>query len=80
MAGAGSVAGAVSVTGAVVRDTPGGGLNCPAGNVVSCSSATAGACPAAPSPILISDLTAGVALGTLPLGAVVTLSFSCTVP
>ncbi|ALN64045.1 hypothetical protein GLA29479_3191 [Lysobacter antibioticus] len=71
--------GPVSVTGAVVRDTPGGGLNCPAGNVVSCSSATAGACPAAPSPILMSDLTAGVALGTLPLGAVVTLSFSCTV-
>ena len=71
--------GPVSVTGAVVRDTPGGGLNCPAGNVVSCSSATAGACPSSPSPILMSDLTAGVALGTLPLGAVVTLSFSCTV-
>ncbi|WP_223619310.1 GEVED domain-containing protein [Lysobacter sp. ESA13C] len=72
--------GPVSVTGAIVQDTPVSGLNCPAGNVVSCSSATAGACPAAPSPILISDLTAGVALGTLPLGAVVMLSFSCTVP
>ncbi|ALN66040.1 conserved repeat domain protein [Lysobacter antibioticus] len=71
--------GPVSVTGAVVRDTPGAGLNCPAGNAVSCSSATAGACPSSPSPILMSDLTAGVALGTLPLGAVVTLSFSCTV-
>ncbi|MGO1001534.1 prealbumin-like fold domain-containing protein [Lysobacter sp. CA196] len=72
--------GPVSVTGAIVQDTPVNGLNCPAGNVVSCSSATAGACPAAPSPILMSDLTAGVALGTLPVGAVATLSFSCTVP
>jgi uncharacterized repeat protein (TIGR01451 family) len=72
--------GPVPVTGAIVRDTPVSGLNCPAGNVVSCSSATAGACPASPSPILVGDLSAGVALGSLPVGAVATLSFSCTVP
>jgi len=71
--------GPVSVTGAVVRDAPGSGLNCPAGNVVTCSSATAGACPTSPSPILISDLAAGVAMGAMPVGAVATLSFSCTV-
>ncbi|MGO1001533.1 prealbumin-like fold domain-containing protein [Lysobacter sp. CA196] len=71
--------GPVSVTGAVVRDTPGTGLNCPSGNVVSCSSATVGACPGAPNPILMSDLSAGVSLGTMPLGTAVTLSFSCTV-
>ncbi|WP_031374274.1 prealbumin-like fold domain-containing protein [Lysobacter antibioticus] len=68
--------GPVSVTGAVVRDTPGAGLNCPSGNVVSCSSVPAGACP---GPILMSDLTAGVPLGTLSVGTVATLTFSCTV-
>ncbi|ALN64044.1 hypothetical protein GLA29479_3190 [Lysobacter antibioticus] len=71
--------GPVSVTGAVVRDTPGAGLNCPSGNLVSCSSVPAGACPGAPSPILMSDLTAGVPLGTLSVGTVATLTFSCTV-
>ncbi|MGO1001535.1 prealbumin-like fold domain-containing protein [Lysobacter sp. CA196] len=71
--------GPVSVTGAIVRDAPGSGLNCPAGNVVTCSSATAGACPTSPSPILISDLATGVAMGAMPVGAVATFSFSCTV-
>ncbi|MBX9403909.1 DUF11 domain-containing protein [Lysobacter sp. BMK333-48F3] len=71
--------GPVAVTGALVQDTPGTGLNCPAGNTVTCSSATAGACPTTPSPILISHLTAGLALGTLPVGANLSLVFSCTV-
>lgn len=71
--------GPVAVTGALVQDAPGAGLNCPAGNTVTCSSATAGACPTTPSPILISHLSAGLALGTLPVGANLSLVFSCTV-
>ncbi|WP_363797780.1 GEVED domain-containing protein [Lysobacter firmicutimachus] len=71
--------GPVAVTGALVQDTPGAGLNCPSGNTVTCSSATAGACPTTPSPILISHLSAGLALGTLPVGANLSLVFSCTV-
>lgn len=65
---------ATDVTGAVVRDTPQAGLNCPAGNAVTCSGA---ACPG--GAITVGDLANGVTLGLLAAGANATLEFSCTV-
>ena len=65
---------AADVTGAVVRDTPQAGLNCPAGNAVTCSGA---ACSSAA--ITVGDLANGVTLGLLAAGASATLEFSCTV-
>ena len=65
---------------AVITDTPGAGITCPAANVVTCASPAAGACPA--GPLTVADLTAGVALGTLPATAgsnTVTFTFNCTV-
>jgi uncharacterized repeat protein (TIGR01451 family) len=69
-----------SVTGAVVSDTPSAGLTCPPANAVTCTSPAAGACPA--GPLTVANLTAGIALGTLPATAgsnTVTFTFSCTV-
>ncbi|MBN7137152.1 hypothetical protein A7A76_20675 [Lysobacter enzymogenes] len=65
---------ATDVTGAVVRDTPQAGLNCPAGNAVTCTGA---ACPG--TAITVGDLASGVTLGLLAAGATATLEFSCTV-
>ncbi|ROU04658.1 hypothetical protein D9T17_22700 [Lysobacter enzymogenes] len=65
---------AADVTGAVVRDTPQAGLNCPAGNAVTCSGA---ACPG--TAITVGDLANGVTLGLLAAGASATLEFSCAV-
>ncbi|MET4730517.1 hypothetical protein ABIE09_004336 [Lysobacter enzymogenes] len=65
---------AADVTGAVVRDTPQAGLNCPAGNAVTCSGA---ACPG--TAITVGDLANGVSLGLLAAGESATLEFSCTV-
>jgi uncharacterized repeat protein (TIGR01451 family) len=65
---------------AVISDTPGAGLTCPAANVVTCTSAAAGACPA--GPLTVANLAAGITLGTLPATAgsnTATFSFSCTV-
>lgn len=65
---------------AVISDTPGAGITCPAANVVTCASPTVGACPA--GPLTVADLTAGVTLGTLPatVGSnTVTFTFSCSV-
>lgn len=65
---------------AVISDTPGAGITCPAANVVTCASPTVGACPA--GPLTVANLTAGVVLGTLPatVGSnTVTFTFSCTV-
>jgi len=65
---------------AVITDTPGAGITCPAANVVTCASPAAGACPA--GPLTVANLTAGVALGTLPATAgsnTVTFTFNCTV-
>lgn len=69
-----------AVAGAVVRDTPnsptGTGLSCPPANAVACTPAAA--CPAGTT---VGDLTstAGVALGSIANGGVVTLSFTCNV-
>lgn len=65
------------VNGAVVKDVlPGAPLNCPSSGAVACSGPV-GACP---SSATISQLTgAGVTLGALANGAVVTLSFTCNV-
>ena len=70
-----------AVTGAVIRDTPGAGLTCPAANVVTCTSTAApSACPG--GALTVAGLAAGVTLGTLPAiagGNTATFSFSCTV-
>lgn len=67
--------GPASATGAVVRDTPQGALDCPAGNTVSCSGP---GCPA--SAQTVGTLTGtGITLGTLTAGQSVTLTFSCNV-
>ncbi|RDZ28782.1 beta strand repeat-containing protein [Lysobacter silvisoli] len=66
--------GAQAVIGAVVRDAPQAGLNCPAGNVVTCSGV---ACPG--GAITVGDLAAGVVLGALAAGATATFSFNCAV-
>lgn len=74
-------AGPGTVTGAVVRDTPGAGLTCPATNAATCTStASPSACPA--SPFTVADLATGVALQALPATAgsnTVTITFTCTV-
>lgn len=65
---------------AVISDTPGAGITCPAANVVTCASPTVGACPA--GPLTVANMTAGVTLGTLPatVGSnTVTFTFNCTV-
>ncbi len=65
---------------ALIQDTPAAGVSCPAANVVTCTSAAAGACPA--GPLTVANLTAGITLGTLPATAgsnTVTFSFSCAV-
>ena len=70
--------GPASATGAVVRDVPGSGLNCPSSNGVACSStATPSACPA--GALTVGNLISGVTLGTLQSGTSATFTFSCTV-
>ena len=72
--------GPASASGAVIQDAPGIGVTCPAPTPVTCTSPTVGACPA--GPLTVANLTAGVALGTLPATAgsnTVTFTFSCTV-
>lgn len=69
---------ALPVTGAVVRDTPGAGLTCPAAGVVTCNG-PAGACPAGASTIGTLTSANGLTLGTLAGGASLTLQFNCTV-
>ncbi|MET4727756.1 putative repeat protein (TIGR01451 family) [Lysobacter enzymogenes] len=63
--------------GAVVTDPAQAGLDCPAGNTVTCTGA-AGACPATTA--TVGDLQGtGVTLGTLAVGASLTLQFDCVV-
>ncbi|WP_394537472.1 hypothetical protein PRJ39_14980 [Lysobacter enzymogenes] len=66
--------GPATVVGAVVRDTPQAGLDCPAANPVTCSGA---ACPG--GAITVGDLGGGVTLGALAAGATATFAFSCAV-
>lgn len=69
-----------AVASARIVDTPGAGLSCPPATPVTCTSPTAGACPA--GPLTVADLAAGVALGALPAtpGAnTATFVFSCGV-
>lgn len=67
--------GPATVTGAVVKDTPGAGLTCPADNTVACSGP---GCPA--STQTVGTLTGtGITLGTLTAGQSLTLTFSCNV-
>ncbi|WP_157489371.1 hypothetical protein [Lysobacter sp. Root916] len=64
-----------SVTGAVVRDTPGAGIACPGGNTVTI---TGDGVPV--GSFTIANLTgAGITLGTLTTGQTTVLSFSCNV-
>ena len=64
-----------AATGAVVTDTPGAGLTCPAGNLLTFSG------PGAPSgSYTIADLIGpGITLGTLGNGQSVTITYSCQV-
>ena len=64
-----------SATGAVVSDTPGAGLTCPAGNPVTIAGS------GAPSgSFTVANLTgAGITLGTLGNGQTVTVTYSCQV-
>ena len=64
-----------AATGAVVTDTPGAGLTCPAGNAVTFSG------PGAPAgSYTIANLTgAGITLATLGNGQSVTITYSCQV-
>ena len=64
-----------SATGAVVSDTPGAGLTCPAGNAVTFSGAGAPT-----GSYTIGNLTgAGITLGTIGNGQTVTVTYSCQV-
>ena len=65
--------GPATATGAVITDTPQGGLSCPVGNTVNCSGP---GCPAATT--TVGTLNAGWTLGTLTSGQTATLTFSCT--
>ena len=68
-----------AVTGAVVNDTPGPGLTCPGGNVITC---TGSGCPTSPNPITVDDVRTGLVLGTLTAtapGNTVVLTGTCTV-
>ncbi|MEG3791954.1 hypothetical protein V1318_17695 [Lysobacter sp. CCNWLW3] len=69
-------AGPGTVTGAVVRDAPGAGITCPAGNAVTI---TGDGVPAGSFNIGQLTSAAGIALGTLNAGQSTTLSFTCTV-
>jgi uncharacterized repeat protein (TIGR01451 family) len=67
--------GPASATGALVRDTPGGGITCPAAGLVTISGDGV-----PPGSFTIGDLTgAGIALGTLTSGQSAALTYSCTV-
>jgi uncharacterized repeat protein (TIGR01451 family) len=68
--------GATAVTGAVVRDAPGAGITCPAGNAVTISG---DGVPA--GSFTVGDLTGanGIMLGALAAGQSATLSFNCQV-
>ncbi len=64
-----------SATGAIVKDTPGAGLTCPASNPVSFSGSGAPV-----GTYTIADLTGtGITLGTLGNGQSVTVTYSCQV-
>ncbi|MCH6484861.1 DUF11 domain-containing protein [Pseudoxanthomonas sp. LH2527] len=73
-----SNAGPAAADGAVVSDTPGAGLTCPAaGNPITCAASGGGACPGAGTlPGLVSG---GVAVPVLPSGGVVTFTVPCQV-
>lgn len=74
-------AGPNPVAAAVISDTPGAGLTCPAANVVTCSStASPSACPG--GALTVANLATGITLGNLPAtsgGNTVTFTFNCTV-
>ncbi|WP_082563161.1 DUF11 domain-containing protein [Pseudoxanthomonas sp. Root65] len=73
-----SNAGPAAADGAVVSDTPGAGLTCPAaGNPITCAASGGGACPGAGA--LPSLVGGGVAVPVLPAGGVVTFTVPCQV-
>ena len=70
-----SNAGPDAATGAVLTDTPGAGLTCPATNSLTFSG------DGVPSggPFDFGDLTSGITLGTIPNGGSLTVTYDCTV-
>lgn len=71
--------GGIPVTAAVIRDPAAtrAGLTCPAADPVTCAGSVSGVCPAPTT--TIGTLESGYTLGTLPIGATATLTFTCTV-
>ena len=73
-----SNAGPLAADGAMVSDTPGAGLDCPAsGTPITCSASGGAACPGAAS--LPGLVGAGVAVPTLPAGGTVAFTVPCRV-
>lgn len=68
--------GAYSVTGAMVKDTPGAGLTCPTANTVSCSGT---GCPAGPITNNALMTGSGIAMGAMTAGSSATLAVTCNV-
>ena len=70
-----SNAGPDAAIGAVLTDTPGAGLTCPATNSLTFSG------DGVPSggPFEFGDLTSGITLGTIPNGGSLTVTYNCTV-
>ncbi len=70
--------GTPAVSGAVIKDTVGSGLNCPSTATVTCNGSNASICPSAT--YTVANLTgAGITLGNMPANSTATLTFSCTV-
>lgn len=64
-----------TITGALIKDAPGAGLTCPAGNAVTIAGSGVPA-----GSFTVADLTgAGIALGTLAMGQSTTLTYTCQV-
>ena len=70
--------GTPAVSGAVIKDTVGSGLNCPSTATVTCTGSNPSICPSAT--YTVANLTgAGITLGNMPANSTATLTFSCTV-
>jgi uncharacterized repeat protein (TIGR01451 family) len=73
-----SNAGPDAANGAIVTDTAGAGLTCPAASPVTCAVTGAGAvCPA--GALTFANLTAGLTVPTLPANGALTFSYTCSV-
>ena len=73
-------AGPSAANGAILRDTPGAGLNCSVPSATATCTASGGAaCPAATVPVANLTGPSGVTIPTLPNGGSVVITLQCTV-